>query len=167
MLQYFFIRSLVPLTRPGWGTKPRDLSVLREFGRTRVSSISSVGQRIKKCGQNPESGALPNISSMQDLRKMVVDMGHEVAGEVGSPREAIHALVSSMPDVVLLDLIFKQSHGISILKNMLNIEKDAKIIMISGVEVETFTLRALGEGCRAFLKKPVNRSFLQKELEAI
>ena len=118
-----------------------------------------MGKRILIVDDDPKT--------RQDLRKLVLDMGHEVAGEVGSPREAIHALVSSSPDAVLLDLILKQSHGISILKNTLNIEKDAKIIMVSGVDVETFALRALGEGARAFLSKPVNRALLEKELSAI
>ncbi|SJZ68670.1 two component transcriptional regulator, LuxR family [Pilibacter termitis] len=63
-------------------------------------------------------------------------------------------------DVVVMDLMLKDSHGLDLLKtiNALNEKKlrESKVILISGFYDETLHKRALELGAKAFLRKEVS-----------
>ena len=68
--------------------------------------------------------------------------------------EAITAYKSKKPEIVLLDIIMENKDGIEALKEIIKIDKKAKVIMVSAVGQEQMVREALKCGARDFIVKP-------------
>lgn len=78
-------------------------------------------------------------------------------------------------DLVFLDIIMPKLDGIDVLKNIREMEEQAKIpadkrckvIMTTGLADRQNVLRAANEGCDAYLIKPIIKKELYKKLRTI
>ena len=94
---------------------------------------------------------------------IVVRAGFTVAGEAGSGFECIQKYQEYKPDLVTLDVTMADMDGIQILKNILKIDRKAKVIMISAMGQESVIKNAILAGAKGFIVKP----FKERHIMAI
>ena len=90
----------------------------------------------------------------------------DVVGEAESGEKAIKMVSELIPDIVLLDLIMPGQSGMETLSQILAIDPEACVIIVSSLGTEDAVHECLATGARSFLRKPFKRddflSFLRK-----
>ncbi len=97
-----------------------------------------------------------SIFQRKNLGKMVVQMGGEVVAEASNGREAVEQYSSSRPDLVIMDLVMPEMEGIDAVKEIMEMDKGAKIVIISSLGYDEIVNEALSLGAKKFITKPVN-----------
>ena len=102
------------------------------------------------------------------MRKMVSDAlikgGHEVVGEAGNGVEAISRFQELKPELTTLDITMPEKDGLAALKEIIEIEPTARVIMCSALGQESKVLESIKLGARDFVVKPFKP---ERVLEAV
>jgi two-component system chemotaxis response regulator CheY len=102
------------------------------------------------------------------MRKMVSDAlikgGHEVVGEAGNGVEAITRFQELKPELTTLDITMPEKDGLAALKEIIEIEPTARVIMCSALGQESKVLESIKLGARDFVVKPFKP---ERVLEAV
>jgi len=105
---------------------------------------------------------LENIIEDYDLGKVC---GHSLDGN------CVEEVNYLSPDIVLVDLLLPKKDGITVVEELLKINKDLKFIMISQVSSKKMISTAYTAGIDFFINKPINaievRTVIQKVSEKI
>jgi len=91
----------------------------------------------------------------------------EVAGESGDPRQAVVSIGELRPDVVLLDISMPGLSGIDAVPLIRKVHPQAKIVMLTHHEGETFVDQALRAGADGYLSKDSEPAELLLALESV
>ncbi len=105
---------------------------------------------------------------VQDRYKNIFKtIGYKIVGFANNGKIAIEMFNSFLnkPDVIIMDYNIPIKNGIEVLKEILIIKKDAKVIMISGND--TIRDTALEFGAITFLNKPISIRRLKEEISKI
>lgn len=76
-----------------------------------------------------------------------------VCGEAGNPAEALQALASTKPDLVLSDLTMPGRSGLEFIKDLRAAHADLAILVVSMHDESVFAERALRAGARGYIMK--------------
>lgn len=79
-----------------------------------------------------------------------------------SGREAIELVKEESPRLVLLDVRMRGMDGLETLKKIKQIDKDVKVIMVSGVDDDETIKRAKKLGADDYVVKPFSLEYLEK-----
>lgn len=90
---------------------------------------------------------------VNSLRTIVASSGINVLGVGYSGHEAKELFVKFNPDVVLMDIRMKDMTGIEATKEILKINSDAKILLITTFQDDDYIREALSLGCRGYILK--------------
>ena len=102
------------------------------------------------------------------LLGMIVKMGgHEVVGNAKDGGEAIQLYQQLRPDLVTLDWLMPNKSGEAVLKKILQIDPQAKVIMITGWANKSIEGRVLEAGARAFMEKSEVQKNLLRVVEEV
>ncbi len=99
------------------------------------------------------------------LRDIVEDMGLIVVGEAGDGEEAVQQFERLRPDLVLLDITMPTRDGTEALKEILAVDGDARVIMITALGQKEQVIAALKAGARDFIIKPFDQERVTETLE--
>jgi two-component system chemotaxis response regulator CheY len=92
------------------------------------------------------------------MRKMVSDAlvkgGHEVVGEAGNGVEAISRFQELKPEVMTLDITMPEKDGLAALKDIMELEPSARVVMCSALGQEAKVLESIKLGAKDFVVKP-------------
>lgn len=99
----------------------------------------------------------------QRLQRMVIDLGHEVAGEAKNAAEAMTLIEQVDPAVVLLDIEMPGETGIQLAERVGNLDQPPAIIFTTAYD--QYALEAFDHSAAGYLVKPVNREKLSHILE--
>jgi two-component system, chemotaxis family, chemotaxis protein CheY len=100
------------------------------------------------------------------MRAMIKDVltkdGFEVVGQAKNGKEAVEQYSKLLPDLVTMDIIMPGEHGTDVVKRVLDMDKDARIIIVSGLNQKNLVMQAMDNGARDFLVKPFeNKDLLE------
>ena len=102
------------------------------------------------------------------MRKMVSDAltkgGHEVVGEAGNGTEAVSRFQELRPELTTLDITMPEKDGLSALKEIIELDPNARVIMCSALGQESKVLESIKLGARDFVVKPFKA---ERVLEAV
>ena len=102
------------------------------------------------------------------MRMMIKDIltknGYEVVGEAADGAEAVEKYKELEPDLVTMDITMPEKDGIAALKEIKEINPDAKIIMCSAMGQQAMVIDAIQAGAKDFIVKPFQAD---RVLEAI
>ncbi|GIX34678.1 MAG: response regulator [Lysobacteraceae bacterium] len=90
--------------------------------------------------------------------------GHEVVGEADTGLAAIQQYKATRPDVVLLDLVMPKMDGKAALREILDFDPAARIIVLSSLGAQSDIERCLKAGARSYLQKPIDPEALLRVL---
>lgn len=97
-------------------------------------------------------------------RKMIKDIlvseGYEVIGEFDSGYASVDEYARLKPDLVTMDIIMHEMNGFDALEQILTIDKDARVIIVSFMNNNEFINKSLQAGALDFVTKPFSRERL-------
>ena len=88
------------------------------------------------------------------LKDILIKNGFEVCGEACNGKEAIERYKELNPDLITLDITMPNMDGLEALKEIRNINKDAKVIIFSSIGQQGMVLEAIQNGAIDFIVKP-------------
>ncbi|MDT8859572.1 response regulator [Alkalihalobacillus sp. MEB130] len=102
------------------------------------------------------------------MRMMIKDIlsknGFEIAGEAANGAEAVEKFKEVNPDLVTMDITMPEMDGIQALKEIRQIDSNAKVIMCSAMGQQSMVIDAIQSGAKDFIVKPFQAD---RVLEAI
>lgn len=98
------------------------------------------------------------------IRDLVSEAGHDVLAEAGVIL-GVEASVEFRPDVALVDLALPETSGISVLKNLRNINPGVIVILLCDPHHQKFAVKGVSLGANNYLTKPVESGELEDILE--
>ncbi len=97
------------------------------------------------------------------------DLDLQIIAIVEDGKEAIKAIEEYRPEIILIDINMPFVNGLEVIEKARQIDKDSKIIIISGYDQFEYAQKALELGVYTYLLKPIDyRSFkniLEKAIE--
>jgi DNA-binding NtrC family response regulator len=82
-------------------------------------------------------------------------------------REALEAVTSCKPDIILLDIMMPEMNGIEVLKRIKKIDAEARIIMITAFgDVESY-LDSMELGAYEYINKPFETDELLEMIDRV
>ena len=80
--------------------------------------------------------------------------GHEVVGRAENAEQALDLFKTLQPELVTLDYLMPGKSGEAVLKEIIQHDPSAKVIMLSGSGDNALEERALHTGAKFFVEKP-------------
>lgn len=94
------------------------------------------------------------------IRKMVEAEGFQVIAEAGDGAECISSYQIYHPDLVLMDTTMPDMDGITATKKIMEIDQNAKIIIVSALGLQEKVFEAITAGAKDFVVKPFTQETL-------
>ncbi|AIF43750.1 response regulator [Virgibacillus sp. SK37] len=88
------------------------------------------------------------------IKDILVKNGFEVVGEAQDGAQAVEKYKELTPDLVTMDITMPEMDGITALKQIKEINKDAVIIMCSAMGQQAMVIDAIQAGAKDFIVKP-------------
>ncbi len=101
------------------------------------------------------------------LRNILEKAGYSILGEASNGVEAVDAFQELSPDLVTLDITMPQMDGLEALTRILEIDADAKAIMITAAGQQDKLIKALKVGAKRFISKPFNEDEILKNISDV
>ncbi|BAA29570.1 response regulator [Pyrococcus horikoshii] len=101
------------------------------------------------------------------LKKILTQAGHEVVGEASNGKEAVEKYKQLKPDLVTMDIVMPEMDGITAVKEIMKIDPNAKIIMITAVGQEAKVMEALKSGAKGYIVKPFQAQKVIEEVNRV
>lgn len=95
--------------------------------------------------------------SRKVLREMLEEEGYAVISEATDGEEGIAAYLQFKPDIVTMDITMPNMNGMESLKEILYMDKHAKVVMISAAGQQKKIIEALKIGAQRFITKPFEK----------
>ena len=100
------------------------------------------------------------------IKKVVEKMDFaEVIGEASNGDDAITLYKELKPDLVTMDLIMPNADGIKAIEEIMKIDKNANIVVISAMGQELTILEASEKGAKDYIKKPFKEEDIYRTIE--
>lgn len=87
------------------------------------------------------------------LKNILVDEGHDIV-EATNGIEAIEAFEKHSPDLITMDITMPEMDGIVALREIMRMDSNAKVCMVSAMGQEQVILESVKSGARDFIVKP-------------
>jgi two-component system chemotaxis response regulator CheY len=101
------------------------------------------------------------------LRAMMKDKGYSIIAEAASGIEAMRILHDQDPDIIILDIILPDINGLDLLKSILKVRPQAKVVVCSSISQEPIIKKAMDSGAKAFIQKPFTPEKVIDALESL
>ncbi len=101
------------------------------------------------------------------IKKMLEAHGHSMVGEAADGLEAVKKYTELKPDVVMLDITMPEMNGIEALRQIKEINPNAKIIICSAMGQQAMVAQAIQYGAKDFIVKPFEEGRLIAALERV
>lgn len=90
----------------------------------------------------------------QLIREIIEPEGFEVVGEAADGRAVVEEFSRLQPDVVTMDIVMPKRSGIDAAKEILALDRSARIVMVSALGQEALVMEALQAGAADYVVKP-------------
>ena len=102
------------------------------------------------------------------IKSLLSNYAHlAVAGEAATAEEALEAYRTLRPDVVLLDIRLGAGSGLAVLDELLDLDPEARVLMLSSFDDEEYLTRSLRTGAAGYVLKIDSDEMLVNAIEAV
>lgn len=101
------------------------------------------------------------------LRDMLERNGFEVVGEAENGVKAIEMYKELIPDIVTMDITMPVMEGIEALAKIMEIDSNAKVVMLSSMGQEEKIKESIINGAKGFVIKPFKEYYLVETLNKL
>jgi two-component system, chemotaxis family, chemotaxis protein CheY len=99
------------------------------------------------------------------LRKIIAVSGHTVVGEAADGEAALEMYRDLRPDLTTLDITMPGRDGIEVLREILQIDPNARVVMCSALGQQAKVVESIKLGARDFVVKPFEASDVEKAID--
>ncbi len=97
-----------------------------------------------------------SILARKSLKEILSNFNYTDIVEVADGQTVIDTYKVLHPDIVFLDIVMPVKDGITAVKEIIEFDKNACIVMVSSVGTQTHLKEAIKSGARDFIQKPVD-----------
>ena len=90
------------------------------------------------------------------VKKLVEVLGHEVLNSAKNGQEAIDMYKEARPDLVTMDITMPDMDGITAVKEIMKVDNEAKIIMVTSHGQEDMVIQSIKAGAVGYMLKPIS-----------
>lgn len=91
----------------------------------------------------------------------------KVCGEAESVSEALERVGETNPDLVIVDIALKASHGLELIEQLAQRYSQVKMLVLSGFEESLYAERAIRAGAHGYLSKQESNENLVEAIRAV
>ena len=88
------------------------------------------------------------------IKNILIKEGYDVVGEAENGAQAVEKYKELNPDLVTMDITMPEMDGISAVKEIMKINKGAKVVMCSAMGQQAMVIDAIQAGAKDFIVKP-------------
>ena len=88
------------------------------------------------------------------IKNILIKEGYDVVGEAENGAQAVEKYKELNPDLVTMDITMPEMDGISADKEIMKINKGAKVVMCSAMGQQAMVIDAIQAGAKDFIVKP-------------
>ena len=88
------------------------------------------------------------------IKNMLTKNGYEIVGEAENGLISLDMYKELQPDIVTMDITMPEMSGLDALKEIIKIDPQAKIVMVSAMGQEAMVRDAIVSGAKGFIVKP-------------
>lgn len=88
------------------------------------------------------------------IKNILIKEGYYVVGEAENGAQAVEKYKELNPDLVTMDITMPEMDGISAVKEIMKINKGAKVVMCSAMGQQAMVIDAIQAGAKDFIVKP-------------
>jgi two-component system chemotaxis response regulator CheY len=103
----------------------------------------------------------------KQLGQILQSEGFEVVGTASDGAQGVEEFQTLRPDLVTMDITMPVMDGVTALEKILEISKDAKVIMVSALGKEDVVKKCLLMGAKSFIIKPLDRTKVLERVVSI
>lgn len=97
-----------------------------------------------------------SLLARKRLKDCIISFGCSSIFEAANGEEAIAQYNDNKPNLVFMDIVMPKKDGIEALKDILEIDSDATVIMASSVGTQSYLKDAIKAGASDFIQKPID-----------
>ncbi len=97
-----------------------------------------------------------SILARKQLKDIISMSGSPIFFDASNGQEAIDIYKKEHPDLVFLDIVMPVKDGNAAIREIIEFDKDADIIIVSSVGTQSQLKAAIETGARDFIQKPLN-----------
>lgn len=86
--------------------------------------------------------------------------------EAKNGQEAVALYKENSPDICFLDIVMPVMDGVAAVKNIVEFDKQAIVIIVSSVGTQSMLKAAIDAGAKDFIQKPIEKEQVEHVLEA-
>jgi two-component system chemotaxis response regulator CheY len=101
----------------------------------------------------------------QAIHKHLKDFNIDVVGTAENGKIALEVFKKTNPDIVTLDITMPEMDGLRVLEEMLKINKNVKVMVVTALSDKSTGLKAIKLGAKSFLPKPFTPEKLRSSFE--
>ena len=94
------------------------------------------------------------------IRQILANGGLDVIGEAGAGKEAVDLYGKLKPDIVTMDLVMPGLDGIETIREIVEKDPEARVLMVSSVGQQNMVTRAIKAGAKGYVVKPFKPELL-------
>jgi len=100
--------------------------------------------------------------------KDILSIGeHEVVGEATDGAEAVDFYKQHNPQILLLDLAMPKKDGFTVVKEVIEYDSDAKIILITASDDQKVIQQCLEHGAASYISKPFDFNGVLESIKSL
>ena len=103
----------------------------------------------------------------QAIKKYLKKYNLEVVGTAENGKIALELFEKTNPDIVTLDITMPEIDGLTVLEEMIKINKDVKVMVVTALTDKATGLKAIKLGAKSYLPKPFTEEKLQESFDRI
>lgn len=93
-------------------------------------------------------------TSRRILRNILLENGYEIVGEAENGQIGYEKYIELKPDLVTLDITMPVLDGLGSLEKIMQLDKEAKVIMVTAAGQKSKMVEAIKLGAAEFIQKP-------------
>jgi two-component system chemotaxis response regulator CheY len=120
---------------------------------------------VKKGGKMKKVLVVDDAAFMRiTIKNMLSKNGFEIAGEAENGLQAIQKCSELKPDIITLDITMPEVSGIDALREIMKINPQTAVIMVSAMGQESMVKEAVMLGAKGFVVKPFKEEVIMAAL---
>ncbi|MCL2086675.1 MAG: response regulator [Oscillospiraceae bacterium] len=101
------------------------------------------------------------------LRDYLLSLKIKAVHNAADGQEAVDKYKEHTPSLVLMDIVMPKKTGVQALGEIMEFDKNAKVVMVSSVGTQSNLAEAISAGAFEFIQKPIENEQVLKILESI
>ena len=103
----------------------------------------------------------------QTIKKYISDEDVEIVGAAENGKVALELFKKTSPDIVTLDITMPEMDGLTLLENIMKINKNVKVMIVTALADKTTGLKAMKLGAKSYITKPFTETLLKDTLNRL